>query len=87
MGSGVFGCGFLRCFLGYGRRCLNDWVCLQDRTLQIIFAGIVDRTAALVGHFQRLPKLNAPFEKQLQLGFHRMGAGFHHDEIALGHGF
>lgn len=66
---------------------MDDRIGLQDCPLQVIFAGIVYRAAALVGHFQGFSKLNTPLEKQLQLGFHGVGARLHHYEAALGHGF
>ncbi len=66
---------------------MDDWVGLEDRPLQVIFAGVMYRAAALVGHFEGFSELNAPLEKQLQLGFHGMGAGLHHHKAALGHGF
>ena len=54
---------------------------------QIHTVGIGHLSIGSLRHSIRLPKGNAPLEKQPQLGPHGMGAGFHNNEAALGDGF
>ena len=61
-------------------------VLFLDGLHQGFFPGIGHRPVALVRDSVRLPKGDAPLEKELQLHLHGVSPSFHHDKLALGHG-
>ena len=62
-------------------------VLFLDGFRQGVLSSVCHRAVALVRNSVRHPKANAPLEEQLQLDLHGVGPGFHHDKLALGHGF
>ena len=62
-------------------------VLFLDGLHQGFFPGIGHRPVAFVRDSVRLSKGDAPLKKELQFHLHGVRPGFHHDELALGHGF
>ena len=59
---------------------------LPDGFCQGVLSGIGHRSVSLIRNRVRLSESNAPLEEQLQLHLHGVGPGFHHNELAFGHG-
>ena len=59
---------------------------LSDGFHQGVLSSVCHRPVALVRDSVRLPKGDAPLEKELQLHLHGVSPSFHHDKLALGHG-
>ena len=62
------------------------WELLPNGFRQGFLPGVGHRPVAFVRNRVRLSKGDPPLEEQLQLYLHGVDTGFHHNELALGHG-